>query len=122
FNLATALNQLDKYLHKHPAAWTEWVDTVRRDPESIARCSFNGVHVYGFNSADGRTMYCKYRQVPWDNWTSIADDTGLPEWDDQGRMWVGDRLANDPRPADYLRAEYKARMLREGMVRHRLQI
>jgi hypothetical protein len=122
FNLATTLNRLDKYLHEHPAAWTEWVDTVRRDPESFARCSFNGVHVYGFNTADGRTMYCKYRQVPWDNWTSIADDTGLPDWDDQGRMWIGDRLANDPRPTDYLRAEYKARMARDGMVRHRLQI
>lgn len=109
------------YLTARPQAMFGGGDSVRRNPESFARLSYNSKTCYGFIDRDGVFSYARYRLIPAEGWQSWEDDSGLPsEWERE-HSWFQNPLPQETRGRNYLKDEYRERLAR-GPVEYRLQI
>ena len=90
---------------------------VRRNPKSFADLRYYSEAVFRFEALDGTVYACRYRLVPGEP----VVESGIPSDADLDCIWEQDPLPDEDLGPNYLKREYRARVLR-GPVRYQLQI
>jgi hypothetical protein len=89
---------------------------LRRAPDSFAALHYYSQIVRHWVDTEGVRHLVRYRCVPEDP----GQESGLPSDDDASHIWLRERLPNESRPTDYLRAELRERVER-GRITMRVQ-
>ncbi|XP_028395780.1 allene oxide synthase-lipoxygenase protein-like [Dendronephthya gigantea] len=110
-----------EYVYKNPYYYYNLVEALRRAPETFAHLYYYSQLTMHFKAKDGKVRYCRYRALPGDVDIKEEDESGRLTEEEQRKIWIFSRLADENRPTDYLRQEYVDR-LSKGPVNYRLQI
>ncbi|XP_028396594.1 allene oxide synthase-lipoxygenase protein-like isoform X2 [Dendronephthya gigantea] len=109
-------NLKDYYLDS-PDRLASNIDGLRRAPDSFFDQRYYSEIILGFNASDAVQRYARFRLIPEDG----SMETGLLSKDNQRHIWKNERLPSEIRSKDYLKEEFKQRIL-AGAVRYKLQM
>ncbi|XP_028395809.1 allene oxide synthase-lipoxygenase protein [Dendronephthya gigantea] len=113
--------EAEKYVYKNPYYYYNLVEALRRAPDTFAHLYYYSQVTMHFKAKDGKVRYCRYRALPGDVDIKEEDESGRLTEEEQRKIWIFSRHADEKRPDDYLRQEYVKR-LSKGPVNYRLQI
>lgn len=109
---------LRRFLERDERARAQFVQALRRAPESFASLAYYTKIVYAWRAMDGRRRFCRFRLVP----DGMTTESGLPDAKDLAQPWCAERRVGDTRPHDYLRQEFKERLSAPEGVRYHLEM
>ncbi|XP_046861561.1 allene oxide synthase-lipoxygenase protein-like [Xenia sp. Carnegie-2017] len=110
-----------EYVYKNPYYYYNFVEALRRAPDSFAHLYYYSQLTMYFKAKDGKVRYCRYRAVPGDINIKEENESGRLTADEQRNIWIFSRHENEKRPDDYLRKEYVKRLKNKPITYH-LQI
>lgn len=108
---------LEAFYRKYPLSEQTTANRLRRAPSTFTQLYYHSQTVFRFMAQDGTLYYAKYRLTPADK----GAETGLLGEEDRKHIWLQARLADETRPIDYLRQEFKTRISTAPITYH-LQI
>lgn len=108
---------LRRFLLRDDRARAQFVDGLRRAPDSFAGLTYHSQIVYTYRALDGRRRFARFRLVP-----DAPSDVGTPDAQDLAAPWSAERRVGETRPHDYLRQEFKQRLSAPEGVRYHLEV
>ena len=99
---------------QNPTNKKDFIETLRRAPDSFAQIYYASKFVNYFKAKDGKLRYVKYRVIPEDR----GIDSGTISGEDLEKPWLQKRRSDETRPIDYLRQEYLERLSQKPIIYH----
>ena len=97
---------------KDPLQSQLFEEGLRRAPSSFSQLYYHTQLINYFKAKDGKIRYVKYRLTPEDKST----ESGIPIGEDAERPYDQIRFANETKPNDYLRNEFKERLSKKNII------
>ena len=113
-NIAGGREKMVSYLLANPRCYVNVRSALRRDPSTFAQLYYHTQSIFEFCALDGKTRYIRFRLIPEDR----GAETGIPKYDDLETPWFQEAKPNEARNQNYLKEEYRERVLSKGVTYH----